>query len=335
MAVCPITLEPVPDGGPRYSGRGLRQLSRTLQDLAPLEFSTEQQIREAASRMEKMSIQGVQPKLSAVLQVKQGRFKVVDTGGQFILKPCPPGYDEVPANEALTMNLADVAGIETPVHGLVYAADETLTYWVRRFDRPARGPKLPQEDFAQLLGRSRETKYDSSLEQIVGAVERFTTFPAVEKRKLALLILFCFLTGNEDMHLKNFSLVSRTQSRGGRFTVALSPAYDLLNTTVILNAREESALPLRGKKRNLTRNDLVSYFCRERCGLAVKVVDRILQQLSQALPEWEALIGRSFLSEGMKKAYLAVLRERVARLGIRTIPSHEASRRDAENAELR
>jgi serine/threonine-protein kinase HipA len=314
MAVCPITLDPMPDGGPRYSERGLRQLSRTLKDLAPLEFTTEQQIREAASRMEKMSIQGVQPKLSATLQVKQGSFRVVDTGGQFILKPCPPGYAEVPANESLTMSLADVVGIETPVHGLVFAADDSLTYWVRRFDRPARGPKLPQEDFAQLLGRSRETKYDSSLEQTVAAVERFATFPVVEKRKFALLILFCFLTGNEDMHLKNFSLISRIQR--GRSLVTLSPAYDLLNTSIILKTSEESALPLRGKKRNLTRNDLVNYFCWERCGLPAKATDILLRQLAEAMPQWEILISRSFLSEGMREAYRAVLQERAKRLGI-------------------
>jgi len=316
MRFCPITLDPIEVEGQSYSTKGLRILSATLKKLSPLEYTVDEQLLEAVARADKMSIQGFQPKLSSILRVKEGRFEVVDNHGRFILKPPPPEYAEVPANESLTMTLAKLSGIEIPDHGLVYAIDGSLTYWIRRFDREGRGTrKFPQEDFAQLLGRSRETKYDSSMEQVVSVVDRFCTFPVLEKRRLALLVLFCFLTGNEDMHLKNFSLVTRIKK--DRPLVRLRPAYDLLNTTVILkNPPEEVALPIRGKKRNLTRSDLLGSFCHERCGVTGKFLDQLLETLSGLVPRFDELIGRSFLSKEKRNAYRAVLHERSGRLGI-------------------
>lgn len=252
-AVCPITLERFAQENPGkiYSRAGLRRLHRSLTDLEPLAYSGEDLIREAASRAVKMSIQGVQPKLSAILKPKGQRFEVVDTGGRFILKPCPPHWSDVPENESLTMTMAASCGIEVPDHGLVAAKDGSWTYWIRRFDREARGARLPIEDFAQLQGRRRETKYDSSMERVVATIDEFCSFPVVEKRKLAQRVLFCFLTGNEDMHLKNFSLITRGPK------VELSPAYDLLNTTIVTpKTTEELAMPINGKKSHLTRKDL-------------------------------------------------------------------------------
>ncbi len=315
MSHCPITLEPV-EHGVTYSKKGLQTLSRTLKSLAPLKYTADQQMLEAAARAEKMSIQGFQPKLSAVLRVKEGSFEVVDTHGRFILKPCPPEYREVPANEALTMTLAQKTGIEVPDHGLVYAVDGTLTYWIRRFDREGRGNgKFPQEDFAQLLSKSRETKYDSSMEQVVSVIDKFCTFPVLEKRRLAQLVLFCFLIGNEDMHLKNFSLVTRM--RKGRQQIELSPAYDLLNTSIILrDPPEELALPIKGKKRKLSQNDLLKYFCQERCGLTSKYLEQMLARNSALIPVYLQLIKQSFLSLNRQESYREILMSRAQRLGM-------------------
>jgi serine/threonine-protein kinase HipA len=308
MKICPMTLEPV-EGDAAYSRAGLRALHPRLEGLAPLSLNKEEQLREARLRADKMSIQGVQPKLSAVLKPKDGGFNIVDRGGQFILKPNPPPFEEVPANEALTMTLAQIAGMDVPVHGLVPAIDGSWVYFIRRFDRVGRGERLHQEDFAQLSGAGRETKYNSSLEQVAKVVETHCTFPAMEKARLARLLLFCFLTGNEDMHLKNFSLVVRNG------VVRLSPAYDLLNTTLVLgNASEESALPLRGKKRKLTRNDWVDYFCRERLGLSAAILDPILHTLAAAREAWDRKIGNSYLSASAKTAYREILSERRSRL---------------------
>lgn len=308
MNVCPLTLEPVEDGG-LYSRAGLRAVHPRLEHLQPLLLTQEEQLREARLRADKMSIQGVQPKLSAVLRPKEGRFEIVDRGGRFILKPNPPPFEEVPANEALTMTLAKIAGLEVPLHGLVPASDGSWVYCVRRFDRTGGNQRLHQEDFAQLTGAMRDTKYNSSLEQIAKVVETHCTFPAIEKAKLARLLLFCFLTGNEDMHLKNFSLVAR------KGVVCLSPAYDLLNTTLVLgNASEESALPLRGKKRKLTRIDWVDYFCRERLGLPTAILDPMLGSLDASRDAWVRKIDNSYLSAPAKAGYLEIIRDRRARL---------------------
>lgn len=306
---CPITLEPVADGK-RYSQAGLRALHPRLADLAPLPLSWEEQLREARLRADKMSIQGVQPKLSAVLKAKDGRFEIVDHGGRYILKPNPPLFEEVPANEALTMTLAKSAGIEVPMHGLVPASDASWVYFVSRFDRVGRNGRIHQEDFAQLTGATRETKYGSSLEQVAKVVESHCTFPAIEHARLARLLLFCFLTGNEDMHLKNFSLVVAANG-----VVRLAPGYDLLNTTLVLgNATEESALPLRGKKRKLTRRDWIDYFCIERLGLQQAVLQPMLDELRNARHPWGQIIQQSHLSDAAKQRYLEILQNRHARL---------------------
>lgn len=309
MNRCRITLEEIPEGM-RYGRAGLKRLDARLRDIRLLPYTQAQQLEEAAARADKMSVQGVQPKLSAILRIKENRFEVVDRGGRFILKACPPQWPEVPANEALTMTLAEHAGIEVPVHGLVEATDGSLVYFIRRFDRVGQSERLPLEDGAQLLGHTRDTKYDSSMEQVIGMIERFCTFPVIEKRKLMLRVWFCFLTGNEDMHLKNWSLLSRS----GR--VALSPAYDLLNTSIVLkNPQEEVALPIRGRKRHLNRRDLFDDLAVERCGLPPDLMRSDLEKLlHQAESEWPRWIQRSFLSEPKREAYLNLVRERAARL---------------------
>ena len=309
MNRCRITLEELPEGV-RYSRAGLKRLDPRLMEIQPLPYTLAQQLEEAASRAGKMSVQGVQPKLSSVLRIKEGRFEIVDRGGRFILKSCPPQWQEVPVNEALTMTLAEHSGIEVPVHGLVEATDGSMVYFIRRFDRVGQGERLPLEDGAQLLGFSRDTKYDSSMEQVIGMIERFCTFPVIEKRKLIKRVWFCFLTGNEDMHLKNWSLLSRSGK------IALSPAYDLLNTSIVLkNPQEETALPIRGRKRNFNRRDLLDYLAVERCGLQPDLMRTDLEKLLlQAEAEWPAWIRRSFLSESKRQAYLHLVRERVERL---------------------
>ncbi|MBS4168454.1 Serine/threonine-protein kinase toxin HipA [Parachlamydia sp. AcF125] len=174
-----------------------------------------------------------------MLDVRKKEFRVVEKGGQFIIKPPHHLYEEVPQNEDLTMRLAKIIGIETPLHGMIYNIDGSLSYFIKRFDR-SRNQKIGVEDFSQLLGHSRETKYESSMEKVVSVIEKHCTFPMVEKLKLFKLVIFNFITRNEDMHLKNFTLISRENK------VEMSPAYDLLNTTIIIQAEEEIALPIRG-----------------------------------------------------------------------------------------
>jgi serine/threonine-protein kinase HipA len=306
MNRCPISYEPCES---RYSAKGLKLLSRQLTNLQDLPFSAGELRQEAAARAGKMSIQGVQPKLSARLRIKEQRFEIVDLGGTYILKPQLDNYREVPENEDLTMRLAGLAGIEVPLHGLLYGVDGAMTYFVKRFDRTGRKGKLHVEDFAQLSGQTRDTKYRSSMEQVTGLIETYCTFPAVEKPKLFRLTLFCFLTGNEDLHLKNFSVMRHKD------VISLSPAYDLLNTTIVVSSpHEELALPVNGKKNGLRRQDLVDYFGRERLGLPDRIVDKVLEDFARVRTAWEELIDISFLSPKLKEKYFQLLAERYERI---------------------
>ncbi len=307
--ICAITYREIP-AGEHYSSQGLKRLSPQLKKLESLHLTLEELREEAAARAGKMSIQGVQVKLSVRLAVSAGQFKIVDHGGTYILKPSPAGYREVPENEDLTMRLAAASGIHVPIHGLVYAKDGTRTYFIKRFDR-RKGKKLYLEDFGQLLGLAREVKYNTSMEMFATMVQEHTTFPALECRDFFLRTLFCFLTGNEDMHAKNFSLFSEDNQ-----VFKLAPAYDLLNSTLVTSgkSKEEFAVPLAGKKSKLTRKDLLEYFGKERLSLDERAIRICLKQLQDAFPEWKRLIQRSFLSEEMKTAYLELFTERRARL---------------------
>ena len=306
MNRCPITYQTC-DG--RYSARGVRLLSRSLTELIELPFSAQELRREAAARSDKISIQGVQPKLSARLNIKKQQFELCDRNGRYILKPQIAEYQEVPENEDLTMRLAGLAGIEVPLHGLLHGRNKELTYFIRRFDRVGRKSKIHVEDFAQLAELSRDTKYRSSMEKVASLIEKYCTFPAVEKVKLFRLTLFCFLVGNEDMHLKNFSIIYKDD------VIALSPAYDLLNTTIVLpKPEEELALPLNGKKNRLRQHDLIDYFGRDQLQLTNRIINKMLMELKQLRKPWKALLKISFLSNIMKEKYAGVLDNRFERL---------------------
>jgi serine/threonine-protein kinase HipA len=246
--------------------------------------------------------------LSAVLDAKNQRFHLVDRGGRFLLKPPSTDYAELPENEDLTMRLAAQAGIEIPFHGLVRSKDGGLTYFIKRFDRVGRKDRVSIEDFAQLTGNSRETKYESSMEKVSKVLE-MCTFPALERAKLFRRTIFSFLVGNEDMHLKNFSLISRDEKQ------EISPAYDLVNSTLALAgaAKEEVALPIRGKRSKLTRNDLVEYFP-SYLKLQDKLVADVMGDFKNCLPTWKELIGISFLKKDSKEKYVRLLEERAGRL---------------------
>jgi len=302
MNRCPISYEEC--GDMKYSSKGLKKLSPKLKVLNDFPYSAEEQIKEAVARAAKMSIQGVQPKLSARLNIKNEIFEIADIGGRYIFKPQTGSYKEVPENEDLTMRLAKLINIEIPLHGLLYSKDGSMTYFIKRFDRVGRNKKVAVEDFAQLSGKDRETKYDSSMEKVVSVIEEFCTFPALEKLRFFNLTLFNLLVGNEDMHLKNFSLIRREMK------VELSPAYDLINSTIVINSEEELALPLNGKKNKLQKDDFFEYFAKKRLELTQKSIIQTVRRISEAYPKWIDLIQKSFLSAEMKERYIELLSSR-------------------------
>ncbi|MFZ5942323.1 MAG: type II toxin-antitoxin system HipA family toxin [Bacteroidota bacterium] len=309
MNRCPISYETC--GSNRYSAAGLKLLSYELRSLEDLGYTAEEQRKEAFNRATRMSVQGMQPKLSARLNIREGRFDLVDTGGRYILKPQHYYFPELPENEDLTMKLAAEIGLDIPVHGLIWSRDQSLTYFIKRFDRKGQNEKVPVEDFAQLAGMTRDTKYDYSLEKVVSLVNKYCTFPVIEKLTLFKLVIFSYLAGNDDLHLKNFSVISENG------IIKLSPAYDLLNTTIEYSKpEEESALPVKGKRKNLNRNILLDYFGLERCELSPKSIGKVLDTISAAVPVWKTLIASGFLSDGMKEKYANLLEYRLGILNI-------------------
>ena len=309
MNRCPITYDLC--GSELYSQKGLKLISPALKELSFLNLTAEELRAEAMMRASKMSIQGVQPKLSSILNIKNGFFEIVDLNGKYILKPQHPYFSEMPQNEDLTMRLAATIGIEVPLHGLVWSKDDSLTYFTKRFDRKGQHDKIAVEDFSQLAGMGRDTKYNYSMERVVKLIDTYCTFPVIEKAELFKRVLFNFLVGNEDMHLKNYSLITQ------KGKVSLAPAYDFLNSSIVLKGDiEEIALSIKGKKNNLTRKILVDYFGKERCGLTDKVVEKIMISINTALPFWFELIGMSFLSSGLQEKYIELLQRRINTLGL-------------------
>lgn len=304
MNRCPITYELC--GTAKYSERGLKMISPRLGHLNDLPYTATELRQEAVNRAKKLSIQGVHPKLSATVSVVNQEFKIVDQFGTYIIKPQNDLFPQLPENEDLTMRMAKVFGLDVPFHGMVYAKDGSLSYFVKRFDRHGKGKKYATEDFAQLTGNTRDTKYRFTMEKLVPVIDEFCSFPAIEKADFFKRIIFCYVTGNEDMHLKNFSLITKS----GKTT--LTPTYDLLNSSIaIKNPEEEIALTLKGKKSNLKASDFTDYYAKERLQLNEKTITVILEQMQEAIPKWKELIEISFLSENMKEKYFNLLERRL------------------------
>jgi len=304
MNRCPITYELC--GTEKYSVKGMRLIAPKLTHLNDLPYTAVELRQEAANRATKQSIQGVQPKLSAAVSIVDQEFKIVDQFGTYIIKPQNDLFPQLPENEDVTMRMAKVFGLVVPFHGMLYGKDGSLSYFIKRFDRHGKGKKWATEDFAQLTGNTRDTKYRFTMEELIPVLDEYCSFPVIEKADFFKRILFCFVTGNEDMHLKNFSLITKN----GKTT--LSPIYDFLNSTIaIKNPDEEIALPLKGKKSNLKANDFIDYYAKDRLQLNEKTIATILEQMKKATPKWKELLAISFLSDELKEKYLELLEARV------------------------
>lgn len=206
------------------------------------------------------------------------------------------------------MHLAELAGLKVVPHSLVRFADGRLCYLTRRIDRTVDGEKIAMEDLCQLSGQLTEHKYRSSYERISKVIRSLSAVPMLDVADFWMQVLFCWMTGNSDMHLKNFSLYAREEGK-----YVLTPAYDLLNTLIVMpEDTEELALSLNGKKRRITRVDFEQAMTNS--GLNEKVQQNIFHRFETIIPEWETCIRHSFLNQDMQEAYLALVRDRWARL---------------------
>ncbi|NTV07255.1 MAG: HipA domain-containing protein [Chlorobium limicola] len=247
-------------------------------------------------------ITGVQPKLSLHLEssgksrVPQ-QFTIVGLRGGYILKPPSQRFPQLPENEDLTMHMAEALRIAIVPHCLIRMSSGKLAYLTRRIDRTKK-TKLHMEDMCQITGRLTENKYDGSYEQIAKAILRFSANPRLDVINFFEIVLFCFLTGNADMHLKNFSLIDMPE-RGG---VNLAPAYDLLSTALVMPSDDEDlALTLNGKKKRITFKDFKTAL--KTLSVDEVVQERLFAKFRKARPALEAVIDRSFLDKDRQDAY--------------------------------
>ena len=255
------------------------------------------------------SLTGVQPKLSLNLSKHDGcsRLTIVGLWGDYIFKPQTERYPQLPENEDLTMHLAEAAKIKVVPHSLIRLADGKLGYITKRIDRSKNGEKIDMEDLCQLTLHPTEYKYKGSHEQIAKTIVQYSSTPKLDLTNYIQLLLFCFVTGNDDMHLKNFSLYRPSEG------YLLTPAYDLLNVAIATpKDQEELALPLSGRKIKLRLNDFL--IAANTMGVEENVVLRLIEGLQRTLPKWQTLIRHSFLSEDMKTAYEELITSRLNRL---------------------
>ena len=251
-----------------------------------------------------ISVTGVQAKLSleisALKPKEKKRFTIVGLWGGFILKPQTTDYAHLPEVEDLTMHLAEIAKIQTVPHSLIRLKSGTLAYITKRLDRNG-SKKIQMEDMCQLTERLTEHKYHSSYENIAKVILKHSVFPILDVIVFYELIVFSFLTGNADMHLKNFSLL-RWNTQGYK----LMPAYDLVATALVNPAdKEELALTLNGKKRKFNRYDFEKAFSLN--GLDEKSIESIFSKFRKTIPLWIEFIQISFLPELMKAEYIELI----------------------------
>jgi serine/threonine-protein kinase HipA len=248
------------------------------------------------------SISGVQRKISLRLPVDRSRLHVAAEHGQYILKPQASSYPSLPENEHVTMLIARRLGVTVPPLGLMRLRDQTLAYLVKRFDRLEDGTKLLQEDFCQLAEKPPKDRYSGSAELCARLVTRYANEPIVEALNLFRLTVCLWWTGNGDMHLKNFSLL-----RGTDGIYALSPAYDLLCTRLVIKD-DLLALSVDGNKKNVTPRQWASFA--KACLLPERAAVRVLRATVAAETDARDLIARSYLPTEMKNDYSEQLKKR-------------------------
>lgn len=250
---------------------------------------------------ERLALTGVQPKISLSLNGEKGnkRLTLVGLWGDYILKPQSDEYAYMPEVEDITMHLAKLFKIETAQHALLRTSTGELAYITKRFDR-AKGKKIHVEDLCQLSELLTEQKYKSSYERVGKIIKQYATNSGLDAIKYFRLVLFSFLTGNNDMHLKNFSLMHTDKG------IVFSPAYDLLNVNLIYpKDKEDLALFLGGRKRKVKRSDFDQLGMS--LGMSEIVINNIYKEFSKQrskIPNW---VNYSFLNDEYKERYLEII----------------------------
>lgn len=301
MEKCLCCYKPLKAGQTDYHPACAKKLFGTKE--APTLPYVRSEIGELAKQVvrSQTTLTGVQAKLS--LDVNHGgknepdRFTIVGLWGKYILKPQTEHFGQLPEIEDLTMHMAEAAKINVVPHGLIRFADGEICYITRRIDRMEDGSKIAMEDMCQLSERLTEYKYKGSYEQIAKTIKKYSAFPQLDLVNFWEIVIFSWITGNADMHLKNFSLYNNH-----KMGYALTPAYDLLSTAIVMpEDTEELALTLNGKKRKIKKADFLKAM--KASGLNDKVIENIAKKFRRSIVKWLNLIEASFLTDNTKKKY--------------------------------
>ena len=274
-----------------------------------LPYSEDQMLQLAEKVIKsKSTVTGVQPKLSLHIETmakkdEPQKFTIVGLWGGYILKPPTKQYKFLPELEDLTMHLAEISGIEVVPHSLIRLSSGKLSYITKRIDR-RNEKKIHMEDMCQLTERLTEQKYNGSHEQIGKAIIKYSENPGLDITNFFEQVLFSFLTGNADMHLKNFSLIDNPD-----IGYILSPAYDMVASSLVVEGDdEELALTLNGKKKKIRKTDFIEAITR--FNIDVKAIENIFKKFRTSVEKWSDFIDISFLPEDMKRSYHDLIKER-------------------------
>ena len=272
----------------------------------PLLPYTKADIKQLAEQVirSQTTLTGVQAKLSLDISLSPNqpqRFTIVGLWGRYILKPQTEQFKYMPEVEDLTMHLAELAKVNVVPHSLIRFADGELAYITKRIDRTAKGEKLPMEDMCQLSERLTEYKYKGSYEKIAKIIMQYSSVPKLDVINFWEQVVFSWLTGNADMHLKNFSLYSQ---RKGYYS--LTPGYDMISTALLMpEDTEELALTLNGKRRKIKRSDFE--VAMNSCSLEKKIIDNLFSKFTKVAEKWLEFIDISFLPKEMKQQYKLII----------------------------
>ncbi|MCM1067692.1 MAG: HipA domain-containing protein [Muribaculaceae bacterium] len=311
MGKCLYCYKPLDEGEVDYHKACARKIFES--SVVPTLPYSRDKIKELAREIvsANTTVTGVQAKLSLDIardaKKEPKRFTIVGLWGRFILKPQTERFANLPENEDLTMHLAETAGIKTVPHSLVRFADGELCYITRRVDRTKKGNKIAMEDMCQLSERLTEDKYKGSYERIAKLILQYSSAPLLDVVNFWEVVVFSWLTGNADMHLKNFSLFRPSTA------YMLTPAYDLISTAIVMpEDDEELALTLNGKKKKIKRSDFEKAM-RDN-GMDEKAIANLFNKFVKVLPKWRSIIEESFLPEDRQKEYIELIERMSARL---------------------
>jgi len=272
-------------------------------ELPIIEFSLQDVSQKAQQSAGKLSISGVQPKLSMKLDKKNNSLIAVTEGGEYILKPQTAAFPNIPENEQCCMDIAAELKIDVPPHCLLPLKDGSWAYIVKRFDRKS-GVKIHQEEFFQIL--ESKDKYKGSVEQIGRKLKEISTAPGYDVQLFFERVVFNFIIGNGDAHLKNYAITYKAKE-----TIRLTPAYDIVCSKLVIRDEEDSALSINGKKDKLNREDfdkLADYL-----NIPIKIR---YKEFENGLTLMETIISNSEIEKATQGQFINIIKERLSRLSL-------------------